>query len=845
MVAGETRLVPSLSQKITAAMLSAYDCIMENVLQDVRFAIRGLRKEPGFTIVALLTLALGIGANSAIFTVVDAVVLRPLPFPEPERLVRVTADFAGPGTTDVGMSAPELFDYRDRADIFESIAGLYPVNANLTQVDQPERVEVMLVSPTYFSLLGVRPSLGRVFGPEDDHPGIAEVAVISDALWKRRFGGAPDVLGRTLRIDDDSYAIVGVMPPAFRHPGTSLRSDVELWAPAGYRADPFGPPARGAYFLSGSIARLKPGITVADAQQRLSAFGQKLRQEFPTDYPARTSWTPRLVSLQDDLVGNVRPALLILLGAVGLVLAIACANIAGLLLARAAARQRELAMRRALGSGRSRIVRLLLTESVLLALAGGVLGLGLAAVGVDVLLAMVPSGVPRTAEVHVSGSVVAFSFAAAVLTGILFGLAPAIEFSSPNVLSTLKDGQSRGGSSRRGIRPLLVAAEFALAMVLLVGATLLVRSFWRLQQVETGFDGTHVLSARLWLPRPNDPARGKYLSHPPRLALFEEVLRRTRELPGVEAAAIVQNLPLDGQRGFGAITIDGRDPAEPVATVQPNFASLEYFSLMRIPVLSGRAFNAEDTVRGAPVAVISQETARRYFAGTDPIGRRVRLGGPASTAPWITIVGVVGNVLSERLELEPRPMMYRPMTQATNLSLALVVKSSADPSRLADELSRSVRAADADLPTFAIRTMTDVVAAATAAKRFSMQLLGAFALLALLLAAIGIYGMTTYLVNQRTREIGIRVALGATPNSVLRLIVGYALTLAGGGVLVGFAAALVIIPLMKDMLFDVSPADPTTFIVITTVLVATAVVAAFTPARRAARVDPMHALRAE
>ena len=609
---------------------------MESFLQDVRFAVRGLRKDPGFTIVALLTLALGIGANSAIFTVVNAVVLRPLPFPEPERLVRVTADFAALGTTDIGMSAPELFDYRDRADIFESIAGLYPINANLTQVDQPERVEVMLVSPTYFSLLGAQPALGRVFGPEDDHPGIAEVAVISDALWKRRFGGAPDVLGRTLRIDDDSYAIVGVMPPAFRHPGMSLRTDVELWAPAGYSANPFGPPARGAYFLSGSIARLKPGISVADAQQRLNAFGQKLRQEFPNDYPARTSWTPRLVPLQDDLVGNVRPVLLFLLGAVGLVLAIACANIAGLLLARASARQRELAMRRALGSGRSRIIRLLLTESVLLALAGGVLGLWLAALGVDVLLAMVPAGLPRTAEVHVSGSVVAFSFAAAVLTGVLFGLAPAIQFSSPNVLNTLKDGQSRGSSSRRGIRPLLVAAEFALAMVLLVGAALLVRSFWRLQQVEPGFESQNVLTARVWLPRPNDPARGKYLSHPPRLALFDEVLRRVRELPGVDKAAIVMNLPLDGQRGFAPLTIDGRDPADTVPTAQPNFASHDYFDVMRIPVVSGRAFNAEDTTRGAPVARDQPDDGEAIF-------RRQRSDRPPGPIWWSVVDGTLDH----------------------------------------------------------------------------------------------------------------------------------------------------------------------------------------------------------
>jgi putative ABC transport system permease protein len=818
---------------------------METCLQDIRFAMRSYRKTPGFTIVALVTLALGIGANSAIFTVVNAVVLRPLPFPEPDRLVRVTADVPGLGATDIGMSAPELFDYRDRAELFESIAGLYPVNANLTQVDQPERVEVLLVSPSYFSVLGVRPALGRLFGAEDDHPGIAEVAVISDALWTRRFGGAPDVLGRTLRIDDDSYAIVGVLPPGFRHPGRSLRGDVELWAPAGYRSDPFPSPSRGAYFLSGGIARLKPGLSVAEAQHRLNAFGQKLRGEFPADYPVKASWTPRLVPLQEDLVGNVRPALFVMLVAVGLVLAIACANIAGLLLARATVRQRELAVRRALGSGRLRIVRLLLTESVLLAAAGGALGLVLAIWGVDLLLATVPSGVPRTDEVHLSGSAIAFACAASVVTGILFGLAPAIQFSSPNVVASLKEGEARGASARRGLRPALVAAEFALAMVLLVGATLLVRSFWRLQHVDTGFDGRNVLTARLWLPRPNDPARGKYLSHPPRLALFEDVLRRARELPGVESAAIVQNLPLDGQRGASTITIEGRDPFEAgqIPTVHFNFASHEYFRVMNIPVVAGRTFNAEDGSGGAPVAVISEEMARRYFPDGGALGHRVRFGGRGSTAPWMTIVGVVGDVPNEQLELRPRPMLYRPMTQATNLSLALVVRSGAEPARLAGELSQVVRAADPDLPTFAVRTMEEVEAAATAPRRFSMQLLGGFALLALLLAAIGIYGMTAYLVSQRTREIGIRVALGASPVSVMRLIMGYALGLAGVGVLVGIVAAGAVTPLMKGMLFEVSPIDPATYGTITASLVATALVAALMPARRAARVDPMIALR--
>ena len=820
---------------------------MDALLQDVRFALRGLYKQPGFALVAILTLALGIGANSAIFTVVNAVLLEPLPFAHADRLVRVTADLPGLGTADIGMSAPELFDYRDRAGIFEDIAGLYPVDANLTEVDQPERVEVLLASPTYFSVLGARPALGRVFGPQDDHPGIAEVAVISDALWRRRFGSAPDVLGRTLRIDDDSYTIVGVMPPGFRHPGRSLQGEVELWAPAGFRAEPFPAPGRRGYFLTGSIARLKPGLTVAQAQRHMDAFAARVRAEFPSDYPERASWTPRIVALQDDLVGNVRPALVLLLAAVAIVLLIACANVAGLLLARAAARQRELAVRRALGSGRLRLVRLLLTESLVLALAGGALGLLIATWSLEALMRLVPRTLPRIAEIGMDWRVLAFTFAASLVTGALFGLAPALQFSNPDVLGALKDGRSAAGRSRRMLRSSLVVLEFALAMVLLVGASLLVRSFWALQHVDAGFDGHSVLSARVWLPRPNDSTRGKYLSHPPRVALFDDIIRRARELPGVESAAIVQNLPLDGQRGGFSITIDGRDShaTGQMPSVQTNFASPEYFPLMRIPVLEGRALGPEDAAQGTPVIVINQDMARRFFAGTDPIGQRVHFGGAGAQAPWMTIVGVVGNVLAERLDAGPRPMLYRPMAQQTNLSLAVVVRTAGDPSRLATELPRIVREANPDLPTFAVRTMDDVLAEATASRRFSMQLLGGFALLALVLAAVGIYGMMAYLVSQRTRELGIRIALGARQSAVLRMIVSHALALAAGGVLVGVLAALMMSRLFGGLLFRVSPTDPVTFVAIASALIGTAVLAAAMPARRAAKVDPMVALRGD
>jgi predicted permease len=820
---------------------------MDTLAQDLRFALRSLAKHPGFTVVAIVTLALGIGVNSSMFTIVNAVVLRPLPFAHAERLVRVTGDFRGTGAMDVGLSPPELFDYRDRADLFDEIAGVYPINANLTQVDQPERVEVLLVSPSYFSVLGAHAALGRVFGPEDSHPGIAEIVVISDALWKRRFGGAPDTIGRKLRIDDDWYTIVGIMSPGFRHPGRSLRTDVEMWAPTGFSAAPFSAPMRGAYILAGGIARLKQGISLRDAQQRLDAFGRQLRAEFPSDYPARGNWSPRLIPLQEDVVGPTGSLLLVLLGAVSFVLLIACTNVAGLLLARAASRHRELAVRRALGSGRARIARLLVTESLVLSLAGGVVGLLFAVWGVDVLVSLVPDRLPRISEIRLDGAVVAFTFGVSILTGIIFGLVPAVQFSNPDVVGSLKDARSSAARSRRAARGALVVCEFALAMVLLVGAALLVRSFWRLQQVDPGVNGRGVLTARLWLPQPNDPKSGRYYAHAARVALFDDILRRVRALPSVQSAAIVQSLPLDNNRGLTSITIEGREvtTAGALPRVRFNFASPDYFDVMRIPILQGRRFEASDDSRSQPVVIINQLLAQRQFAGVDPIGKRITIGRPNPRNPWLTIVGVMGNVLDDNLDALAQPAVMTPLGQVSNLSIGLVAKVTGDPARVKESLARAVRDADADLPVFAVRTMDEVEATASASRRFSMRVLGGFASLALVLAAIGIYGVMSYLVGQRTCEIGIRMALGARPIAVTGLVVSHALKLAAIGVGVGVGAALFLTHLMGTMLFQVSPTDPSTFVVIASMLAATALAAAAIPARRAASVDPTVALRAE
>jgi len=819
---------------------------MNGLTQDVRVALRGLMKNPGFATVAALTLALGIGVNTAMFTVVNAVVMRPLPFSHADRLVRITGDFRAMGAVDIGISPPELFDYRDRAELFDEIAGVYPINANLTEVDQPERVEVLLVSPSYFSVLSARPALGRIFGAEDNHPGIAEVVVISDGLWKRRFGGASDAIGRRLRIDDDWYTVVGVMPPAFRHPGRSLRTEVDAWAPAGYIDKPFRKPGRGAYILAGAIGRLKPGLTMAAAQQRLDAFGARLRAEYPNDYRPRSDWAPRLIPLQQDLVGSTGSLLLFLFGAVSLVLLIACTNVAGLLLARVTSRQRELAVRRALGSGRARLVRLLLVESLILSLTGGVLGLLFAIWGVDVLVSLVPDRLPRMSEIRIDASIAAFNFGAALVVGVLFGLVPALQFSNPDVLSSLKDARSSATRARRALRSALVVGEFALAMVLMVGAALLVRSFWRLQSVDTGFDGRGVLSASLWLPQPNDPEKGRYFDPSAQLARFNDILARTQALPGVESAAVVQSLPLDGNRGLTTITIDGRNSTgfDPIAA-QTNLVSQGYFTTMRIPLLRGRQFQAEDARGSQLVVIINDEMARRFFTGVDPVGQRIHFGGPSSTARWMTVVGVVGNVLGSALDAPTQPAFYRPIAQASSLSMAIVLRAQGDVARLKDPLARVVRDSDPDLPVYAVRTMDEIEANAAASWRFSMRLLGGFALLALVLAAIGIYGVMSYLVSQRTREIGIRMALGARPLSVTGHVVLDALKLAALGVAIGLAASLFVTQLMDNMLFQISPNDPSTFIVIALSLAMTSLMAAALPARRAAMVDPTVALRAE
>ena len=826
-------------------------------IQDLRYAVRTALRDRGFSLVAVLTLALGIGANTALFTIVNAVVLAPLPFRNADRLVRVTVDFTRQNARDIGLSIPELFDLR-ASGVFDEIAGSWPINANLTETDEPERVETALVDANYFTMLGVGAQLGRVFTTADAQPGIATVAVISDAIWKRRFGGDPNVVGKRFGIDNDMYSIIGVAPASFRHPGRVNESDVDIWAPSGWVAAPFSPqPIRRAYLLQGGIGRLKPGISIADAQRRVDALAERLRREFPSDYPAATGWALRVIPLHDDLVGNVRPALLTLLAAVGFVLLIACANVANLLLARSSARQREIAIRRAIGAGRARIVRQLLTESVLLALAGGGFGLLLAVWGVDGLVHLSPTTVPRIHTVGVDRMVFAFTACLSMATGVLFGLAPAIQGSDAALHDVMRESTRSAtavGSVAR-LRGVLVVAEFALALVLLVAAALLIQSFWRLQRVTLGFNPDSVLTARLWLPQPNEPSTGPYFTHDARVRFYRRVLDRVATLPGVQSVGGVSTLPLAGSFGRASFTIEGQGTdATDVSTSQAALVTPGYFGALGIGLLRGRLFTDHDDVHAPPAVLVSESFARQFFPSGDAIGKRIAFGsrvrsaaGPqqAPTPNWFTIVGVVRDVKTDRLDAAATPMCYRSVLQISNLNLTLVVRALGDPTILAESLRREVRAVDPNEPLFAVRTMDAVVAAAMAERRFTMQLLALFAATALALSAIGIYGVMAYFVTQRTHEIGIRMALGAAPGDVLAMVLRQGARLAAAGVAAGIAGAFALTRAIGTLLFGVSPRDPLTFASLSIVLTAVALLACYIPARRATRVDPIRALRCE
>ena len=824
---------------------------MNQFLQDVRYACRMLLKTPGFTIVAILTLALRIGANIAAFSIVDGVLLRPLPFNHSEQLVRVFDDLRSSNAKDVGMSVPEFWDYRDRAGIFQDIAVIWTIPANLTDVERPERIEVLATSPNYFTMLGVQPALGRVFTQKDDVPGFINAVVLSDGFWHREFGGDPSVIGKSIRLDGDLYQIFGVMPPGFHHPGKTLETEEDAYIAAGYNALPFPtPPLRSTRMLPGAMGRLKPGLSIAAAQARLETFDAGLARDYATDYPPAAGWGPRLVSVQQELTSNVRSELFVLFAAVGFVLLIACVNLANLLLARASGRHREIAIRLALGAGRARLISQLLTESVLLAFVSGCIALVTVVALKSALLNFAPADIPRLSEVTISPAVLCFALLVSILTGVIFGLAPALQAASPNQISNLREGSRGSGSSKRQMRvsSVLVASEIALSLILLIGAGLFLRSFWQLLQVRPGFNPHHVVTAQMWLSYPNDPAQNRYFTVPKRAAFMREVLRRVSALPGVEEASVGSggSLPLVVSRNQSPFVIEGRPadtertPVTEVAAVTPG-----HFQVLEIPLLSGRYFADSDDDKGLPVALVDQAFVRQYWPNESPLGKRVKLGPAQSTNPWLNIVGVVGNVKSESLESQEVPHVYLSDFQSPNFNSVIYARTAADPGTIGDAIRHEVQAVDPDVPVYAVRSMEEVVARSMAERRFALEILGFFAFIALLLASIGIYGVMAYTFSQRTHEIGIRIALGAQRQHILRMALGEGMVLVAFGLAAGLFGALLLTQFLRSLLFAVKPTDPITFIGIAVLLTAVALLACYIPAHRATRVDPLVALREE
>jgi predicted permease len=830
--------------------------LIQDFLHDTRYALRMLRKSPGFTAVAVLTMALGIGATTAIFSVVDATLLRPLPYPQPEQLVSIQDDLSGVGARDVGLNRPEYQDLQ-HSGIFQYVSPTWYDENNLTGSSQPVTVRLLIEAPNYFALLGVKPQLGRAFDPDDDRPGFTGEVVISDGLWKRLFGKDPRVLEKSIRLDTDLYQIVGIMPPGFHAPGrTAAERDIEVWAPTSFYGPPLlmNPP-RNRRNIPEAIARLKPGLTVAEAQSRVDALVASLEKQFPGDYPAQSAWRVRLVPLKETVFGNVRESLLLLLGAVGLVLLIGCVNVANLLLARASARGREMAIRQALGGAQGRLVRQLLTESVLLSLLGGIAGMAILFCLKGFLLRLVPESLPRLGDVSISWSVLLFALLASLVAGVFFGLAPALQTRKLDVIHVLKqEGRASTGSGRQArTRRVLVVTEFALSLVLMIAASLLLRSFWDLLNARLGFQPENAMSVRTRLPYPNDVSIDKYDTAAKEAPFIREVMRRCKALPGVEEVAIgdSESIPLDRSardmnviaEGQFLMLIEGHAVQSDQPAVERTQITPEYFGLLGMPLLRGRLFNDLDDDKTPQVAVVNEAFARTYFPNADPLGKRFKQSN--RTAPWITIVGVIANARVTSLAEENVPQIYLDLYQTTSKHLAILLQGHLNIATIPEEVREQVQAVDPTLPVFGAQTLNEALSASLAERRFSMRMIGVFALTALLLSSLGIYGVISYIVSERTHEIGIRLALGAQRSHIVQMVLrqGLGLALAGAGV--GLVGAAIVSRLMAGLLYGVQPTDALTFLGDAILLTAVALVASYIPARRAVRVDPLVALKYE
>lgn len=827
--------------------------LLERFVNDFRYAARVLANAPGFSFVAMLTIALGVGATTAIFSVVDATLLHPLPYPAADQLVSIEDRLPGIGVPDAGISVPEWQDLQ-RSGIFEYVAPLGGGSVNLTGSSQPARIRFLAAPPNYFALLGVKAQLGRTFNPDDHTPGFNLEVVISDALWKQSFAGDPHILGKTLRLDNDLYRVVGVMPPGFHDPGrTAGERNNALWAATGFAADPAPPPIRKSRILSPTIGRLKSGLTLARAQERLNALVASLEKQFPEDYPANAAWSVQLTPLKESVVGSVRQPLILLLAAVSVVLLIGCVNVANLLLARGSVRAREMALRQTLGAGRSRLISQLLTESSLLSFIGGMAGLVILFCTKAFLLRTLPDALPRLNDISLNGGVLWFALLSSVVAGVLFGLAPALHAGQLNVTRILKqEGRTATASGEQTrTRRALVVTEFALSLVLMIAAGLLLRSFWDLLRVPLGFNPQNVIAVNVWLPIPNDPQTDVYRTAAQEAVLLREVLRRGKALPEVEEIAISNRagIPLGHDRtdrNRFPLIFEGQEvPTNQAPLI--NFANVTpgYFHLLGVPLRRGRVFNEFDNDKAPNVAVVNEAFANRYCPQKDPVGQRLKLPAPGNSFAWATIIGVIGNARTESLSESTPPELYLSLYQRRAKDLAIFVRGKLSTAAALVDLRRQVQSIDAELPVFDAHTLNELLSGSVAERRFSMEMVGLFAVTALLMAGLGIYGVISYLVAERTHEIGIRLALGAETRNILRMILREGLGLAATGAAAGLAFALMLSQLMAGLLYGVTATDAATFLGVPAFLIIIALFASYIPARRALRVDPLVALRYE
>jgi putative ABC transport system permease protein len=815
------------------------------MLHEFRFACRNLIKTPGFTIVAVITIALAIAANTAVFSLVNALLIRPLPFKAPESLVLLFEKFSAQGLDQIPVSAPEYVDWEKQTRSYERIAAFNFADFNLTGGDMPERIQGAAVTPSLFPLLGVQPIKGRVFNDSEFGEGNDGVVVISERLWRRRFNSDPQFVGTQVSVNGRSFTVVGIMPAIFEFPlplfgvqGGTFAERADMWKPVAFTKQEMESRGSRSY---GVIGRLKPGVTIAQAQAEADTIVANWHPLFPDNYEPATKFGATIYPLHNLVIGGMRPALMILLGAVAVVLLIACANLTTMLLARAGAREREFAIRLALGAGRMQLVRQMLSESILLALAGGTAGVLLAIWGLDLLRSIGAQTVPRIAEVNLDLRVLLVTLGVAVLTGVVIGLIPALASGKPELTEALKEGGrgSTSGLRRNRLRNALVIAEVALALVLLVGASLLLKSFVRLQNVHPGFQSGNVLTMEVALPLLKYP-RGK-----PVADFYAEATRRIKALPGVEAAGFTTILPLSGSNSDSSFAIEGRDPT--VEKVYPDeevrWITPEYFSVLKVPLLQGRFFNDGDQFDGPGVVIVNNSFAKKWFPNQEVLGKRITFNDPRKPdVKWLTIVGLVGDMRHRGLDLDPKPEYYLAHNQTPYRGMILTVRSSQDPRSLTSPIRREISRLDPDLPAANVRTLEQVAADSIAPRKLSVVLIGVFAAVALVLASVGIYGVMSFLVVQRTHEIGVRMALGAQRADVLRLVIGRAAKLVLMGTGIGLLLGVMSSRALRAMLFNVGAFDLMTFFTVTIALIVVSLLASYIPAVRATRADPMIAL---